>query len=161
MQTGIFKNGALDFGDKERTEKAKRFAALHNGERFWLDTMLPKDSYNQRKFYHGGVLTLWIYLDGKDYKNKDILNDYHEWAKIEFNGEPFTVKGKTNKIGGSTKGKLNKGYIDRVIDYLEENYGIDRYLVLDPKQYKYFRDVVYMNGEYETYIDYLKFLGRI
>lgn len=161
MITGIFKNGKLSFGDAERTKKAVWFFTKHTGERFWLDLMLPKESRQQRKFYHGAVIKLWIYLDGKDYKDSELQDKYHEWAKQEFNGESFTISGKTKIIGGSTKGKLNKGYIDRIIDFLEEQYGIDRFMVLDPKQYKYFNDVVYMNGEHEDYIDYLKALGRL
>lgn len=159
MLSGIFKNGKLDFGNKERTEKARRFAMRNNGERFWLDTMLPTDSIGQRKFYHSAVLRLWVYLDGNDFRDSATLDEYHEWAKIEFNGIGKTINGKTHKIGGSTKGKLNKGYVDRVIDKLEEQYGIDRKKLLDHKHYKNFRDTIFINGEFENYIEYLLFLG--
>lgn len=159
MLTGIFKNGKLDFGDKIRTEKARRFAMKNNGERFWLDTMLPTDSYQHRKFYHGAVLRLWVYLDGNDFRDSDTLDDYHDWAKVEFNGEAKTINGKTHRVGGSTKGKLAKGYTDRVIDNLEEQYGIDRNRLLNPKHYKEFMDTIFMNGEFENYIEYLLFLG--
>ncbi len=159
MITGKFSNGKLDFGNHEKTEKARRFALMHNNERFWLGCALPADAIGQRRFYHGGVLRLWTYLDSKNYKDNDIIDKYHDWAKIEFNGEDFITKGKSHKIGGSTKGKLNNGYLERVITYLEENYGIDRTRVLNPEHYKLFIDTIYQNGELETYIDYLLFLG--
>lgn len=159
MITGIFNAGKLDFGNHEKTAKAKRFALMHNGERFWLDVALPTDSSEQRKFYHGAVLALWAYLDSANYKSSEVINKYHDWAKIEFNGEPFVIKGKTHRIGGSTKGKLNAGYLERVINYLEENYAIDRLRVLDVKLYKKFIDEVFQMGEFDTFIEYMLFLG--
>jgi len=159
MLTGIINNAKLNFGNN--TAKAIDWLKRYTGQRFWLDLQLPKESPQQRRFYFGAVLRLWAYLDGKDYKSSQVIEEYHEWAKIEFNGGSKTINGKTHRIGLSTKGKLNKGYIDRIIDYLEENYSIDRFQVLDPKLYKYFRDVVYMNGEFETFIDYLLFIKRL
>lgn len=113
------------------------------------------ESRKQRGFYHGGVLTLWLYLNGMDYTDSCMVKWIHEHAKKEFNGEIVWFDGKLVKRGKSTRGELNKGFIERVIDYLEEHYAIDRTKVLDPKRYKYFRDVIYPDGLYDTYIDYL------
>ena len=46
-------------------------------------------------------------------------------------------------------------------DWLEDNYGIDRNKVLDPKQYRKWRDEVYPFGGPDTYIDYLLELGLL
>lgn len=122
---------------------------------------ISAESRQQRKFYHGGVLTLWAYLNGYDYRDSDVLEWMHEEAKREFNGKVVMRDGKPTKRGESTKGELSQGYVDRIVDYLEENYGIDRMQVLDPEHFKDFRDRVYMDGKFDTYIDYLKFLKRL
>jgi hypothetical protein len=60
----------------------------------------------------------------------------------------------------STKGELNH-FVERVVDYLEENYAVDRAQVLDPEHYKDYRDRVEITGKYASYIDYLISLGRL
>ncbi len=155
---GKYKKDGFDFGNNR--ERILKHAGFNLGKRFILSDFLP-ESRKQRKFYHGAVLTLWVYLDGKDYKNSDVLDSYHELAKMEFNPEIIMSRGKTVKVGKSTKGKLNDGYIEKIIDMLEEEYGIDRTKCLNPKDYKHFTDVVFMNGDYDTYIDYLKDLKLI
>lgn len=149
---GIYTLKGFDFG-KNREQVLKH--CYHNvGRRFTLEDFLP-ESTKQRKFYHGAVLTLWAYLDGKNYKDPSILDSYHELAKIEFNAEIIITKDKSVKVGQSTKGKLNDGFIEKVIDNLVDNYGIDREKCLDPKKYKYFKDKIFMDGKYDTFIDYL------
>jgi hypothetical protein len=78
--------------------------------------------------------------------------------------------GKSVKVGLSTKGllketdKQNSGYVERVISYIEENYGVDRTKVLNTAHYKDFVDRVYSVSKYDDYIDYLvelNFLPRI
>jgi hypothetical protein len=56
---------------------------------------------------------------------------------------------------------LRDGFLGRVLEYLVENYAIDPSLVLDPNHYKNFRDTIFMNGEDETYIDFLVAEGRL
>jgi hypothetical protein len=157
------KNGksALCPGEKERYEKYLKF---HDGEYLELGPR-EEDSPKTRKFYHGAVLRLWAFLNGMDYKDNEILEFLHKHGKEEFNGEIVWLDGKQVKRGKSTKGLLSEngkqqsGYVERVINYLEENYGIDRTKVLNTKHYKDFRDRVYSNGNYDTYIDYLVDLG--
>lgn len=119
------------------------------------------DSKKQRGFYHGAVIPLWAYLDGKDYTDHRVLNDLHEVAKMESNGIVIVVNGEPRKIGRTTSGKLRDGYIDRVIAYLEQNYGIDRMACLNPEDYKRFMAEVYSFGKYETYIDYMIDVGTL
>lgn len=124
--------------------------------RGYLIILLP-ESRKQRKFYHGAVLTLYAYLNGLDYRDNEVLDFLHEELKREFNGEDIILDGKRKRMGRSTRGHL-KEYLDRVIDYLEEQYGIDRGIVLNPELYKKFRDEIYGEGEFDTFIDYMKSL---
>jgi hypothetical protein len=139
----------VQYPDKLR-EDVKR-----NDKAWYLIERYTPESRRQRGFYHGAVLTLWLYLNGMDYRDNSLKRWLHECAKNEFNGEIVKLDGKLVKRGKSTKGLLNKGFIEKVIEHLEEQYGIDRTKVLNPEHYKYFRDVIYPSGEYETYIDYL------
>jgi len=41
------------------------------------------------------------------------------------------------------------------IDFLVAQYGIDPSAVLNPEEYKRYRDMAMMDGRFETYIDYL------
>lgn len=116
---------------------------------------LTPESKNQRRFYHGAVLTLWAYLDGNDYKNPKVLEHYHEFAKKEFNPEILIINGKKERFGKSTKGELNHGYVEKVIENLVDQYGIDPAKVLNVELYKKFRDQINIMGDYDTFIDYM------
>lgn len=148
-------DGSLQMTDYQRGT-FRDFIKLQKGERIRLilEEYLP-ESRHQRAFYHGAVLTLWAYLDGKDYKDARTLEIMHEIAKTEFNPEVFILNGKEHRVGKSSKGKLNEGYLETIIDYLQENYAIDPGKVLNVELYKRFRDQIYGLGRYDTFIDYL------
>jgi hypothetical protein len=155
----ISKDGGMGFGDRERVV-FKRFLADNPGTLLKISPMLP-ESKKQRKFLHGAVIPLWAYLDGKDYRSHEVLAAMHEIAKIEFNGEIVEVGGRPVKIGKSTRGEALRGYVERIIAHLEEQYGIDASQVLDPNQYKYFMEALFMHGQYEDYVSYLIAEGRL
>ncbi len=155
---GKYKLEGFDFGNNR--ERVLKHCSYNVGRRFILSDFLP-ESRHQRKFFHGAVIALWVYLDGHDYKDSKFLNQYFEHAKLEFNPEMILINKKPTKVGGSTKGKLNDGIIEKTIDYLEENYAIKREEVLDPAKYKDWRDRISMNRDEEDYIDYLKALGKL
>lgn len=147
-------DGGMEFSDYTRA-KFKKFLKENPGMRLAIEPQTP-ESRNQRAFYHGAVIVLWAYLDGNDWRDGETLNQYHEIAKREFNGEIIVVHGEPHKVAKSTKGMLNKGYLERVIDHLVENYGIDPAMVLNPELYKKFRDEIYpMTSKYDTFIDYM------
>lgn len=147
--------GGLEFSEYGRAKFIK-FLKENPGVRLTIEPDLP-ESRNQRAFYHGAVIVLWAYLDGKDYRDGLVLEQMHEVAKREFNGEIMMVNGTPHKVSKSTKGLLNKGYLERVIDYLVESYGIDQGLVLNPEIYKKFRDEIYpYTSKYDTFIDYMR-----
>ena len=146
---------AFEMSDHTR-DKITKFFKENPGIRITIEPQVP-ESKNQRAFYHGAVIVLWAYLDGKDYRDSLVLEQMHEIAKREFNGEIMMVNGTPHKVSKSTKGLLNKGYLERVIDYLVESYGIDQGTFLNPEIYKKFRDEIYpYTSKYETFIDYMR-----
>lgn len=149
-------DGGLNMTDYQRAT-LKQFIKDNAGKRLRLviDKLVP-ESRNQRKFYHGAVLCLWAYLDGNDYKSAEIMAHYHEIAKREFNTTLININGKNEKVGKSTKGDLNDGYLERIIDYLQKEYGIEPAKVLNPETYKKFRDQINLTGTYDTFIDYMR-----
>lgn len=152
------KDGGMDFGTHR--EKLKRDLKSNPGAKYVVERETPESS-RQRRFYHGAVIPLWAYLDGNDYTDSAVLEKYHQYAKEEFNGEVIVMDGKTQRIGKSTRGSLNSGFLERLIRHLEEQYQVDRTQCLNHKDYKYYRDVLLMDSEYPTYIDYLVALRKV
>lgn len=155
FQAEAKQDGGLNMTPYQRAT-LKQFIKDNAGARLRLiiDKLTP-ESRNQRRFYHGAVLTLWAYLDGNDYKDNKVLSYYHEFAKQEFNPDIIFISGKKVKVGKTTKGSLNEGYINSIIDYLQEQYGIEPARVLDTVLYKKFRDKINLTGVYDTFIDYM------
>lgn len=151
--------GGLEFGQRERAHFLSYLKA--NPDMLFQVTPVLPESNKHRRFYRGAGLPLWCYLDGKDYRNKQLLDDLHDLAKLEFNSREIFVEGKSYKVARSTKGKDLTPYLERVIGHLVDNYGIDPTEVLDPKKYRDLIDTVSMKGNYETYIDYLIADGRL
>lgn len=137
-----------------KAHEFKAYSAKKPNMLYSLTPLIP-ESRNMRGFYHGGVLSLWVYLDGADYKNGQVLEDYHEIAKQEFAFKIISTKRGIYKLPDTTKGKLGD-IIEKVIEYLEEQYGIDRTKVLDPNEYKYWKDCIRPDGGPDHYIDYLR-----
>lgn len=153
-------NGSLNMGSDLMRENFRKFLLNHEGVKIEFNPVLP-ESRKQRGFYHGAVLPLWAYLNNWDYHDKDILDFLHHEAKKEFNGEMVMMDKKMVVRGKSTKGELGKGFLERVVDYLVDNYGINPMSVLNPEMYKDFRDRIYGNGQYEDYISYLEALNLL
>lgn len=150
------KNGAISMPSDFARTVFKKHLLNNEGAIFDIVKRTPEESRSQRKFYHGAVLPLWVYLDAKDYKNSDMIARYHEIAKIEFNGDFEATNGKTYRIGKSTQKELNNGFLERVIDNLVSQYGIDQSIVLNPKLYKKWRNEVFPFGGPENFIDYMR-----
>ncbi len=150
-------DGGFEFPTDLARDTCKADIKSHVGRRYEIKRLFV-ESKAQRGFYEGAVITLWIYLDGKDHHNSKLHKQYHEFANLEFGGEILVSHGKSHLVESTSKEKLNDR-IEQVIEMLESEYGIDRSKVLDPVDYKYFRDKVYMTGEYFDYTDYLKKRG--
>lgn len=150
-------DGGLSFGEYYR-RKLKECAKHNPGMPFELKCLLPESS-KQRGFFEGAVIPLWVYLDGNDYKSSKVIEHYRDYSKREFNADILVISKKPIKVAGSTKGKLNQGFLERVIGNLEDNYGIDSSVVLNPATYKYYKDEIYPLDtamKYDTFIDYMR-----
>ncbi len=124
--------------------------------------LLTPESGKQRRFFEGAVIPLVTYFqEDMSHRNSKDRADVREWIQLEFCPEFVKIKGKAKKVPGSTKGKLNDDVVDKVIDWLEENYGIDRADLLNPAEYKTWRDTIFSEGGPDTFIDYLIEMGRI
>jgi hypothetical protein len=98
------------------------------------------------------------YQEGLDHRNTKDNEKVREWLKMEFNGEFITMKGKAIKVPGSTKNKL-KEFTERVMDWMNgEGYQVE---LLDPKDYKKWRDTVFPFGGPDNFIDYLEETGKL
>lgn len=154
------KEGKLKFSSIYAKNRFTQDLKDNDGARYRITRETP-ESRKQRGFYHGAVIPLWIYLDGNDYRNSTLIEHYHHEAKKEFNTGMIVRNGVTEKYGKSTKGILNKGYLDKVVDHLEEQYGIKRQDVLDNEHYKEWRDSIYPHGGPDHYIAYLIELKKV
>ncbi len=143
----------LEFSDYEK--RKLKFWMLHNPNTpFQLVPTLP-ESDKQRGWFEGGLCPLVaFYHEGLDHRNYKDVKKVREWLKVEFNSEIISLFGKTHKIAKSTKNQLNSGFLERVVDYLIENYA-PPIEALDTKKYKHWHDAIFPYGGPDNYIDYL------
>lgn len=158
---GTIKPGGISFGSEFNRGRFLDWTKKNVGQRVGLSLLLP-ESTKQRGFFEGGVCALVaFYQEGMNHLDPEDIKTVREMLKIEFNGVFVKIGGKSTKIGGSTKGELNEGFLDRVIDWMEEEYGIDRAVVLNPATYKDWRDRVYPEGGPSNFIDYMVEIGLL
>jgi hypothetical protein len=154
---GYFKeDGGLEFGAYTKSD-LMRFIKENPRMPFELKPLLP-ESNEQRGFFEGGICSLVAYYqEGMDYRNYKDREKVREWLKIEFNGDLIAIGGKSHRIAKSTKNQLNLGFLERVEDWLVEQYNPPMYF-FDTNNYKRWHDELLPLGETktETYIDYLK-----
>lgn len=151
--------GGFDMGSEYNRLRLKQDLRQHTGSRYKIERVTP-ESNKQRRFFEGAVLPLIAYYqEGMHYENSSDLEKVREWLKIEFNGEMVVIKGKAIKVGGSTKGKLNTGFLERVIDWAEsQGYQTE---LLNPAEYKHWHAAIFPFGGPDNYIDYLLELGKL
>ncbi len=152
--TGRFTvDGGLNFGTYIRIS-LKKFIKENPNMPFELKPLLP-ESIKQRGFFEACLCPLVaFYQEGMDHRNLKDIQSVREWLKVEFNGTIIMIGGKSNKVGQSTKRKLNQGFLEKVIGYLEENY-TPPVEALSPSFYKDWRDRVFAFGGPDNIIDYL------
>lgn len=155
------KDGGFNLGSDYNRAQFINWTRKHVGERVGISLLVPESS-KQRGYFEGAICPMVAFFqEGLDHKNYEDVKTVREMLKIEFNGVYVRVGDKSTKIGGSTKGELNQGFLDRVVDWMEEQYGINRAEVLDPKEYKKWRDEIFPYGGPDTFIDYLVSVGKI
>lgn len=149
------KAGSFSFGSDANRRRFLDWTKKNVGQRVGISLLLP-ESTKQRGFFEGAVCPMVAFFqEGMNYLDPDDVKTVREMLKIEFNGKFVSIGGRSTKIGATTKGELNQGFLDRVIDWMEEQYGIDRAMVLNPAHYKDWRDRVYPEGGPDNYIAYL------
>lgn len=149
--------GGLHFG-KYEVAKLKEFIRENPTMPFELNPLFP-ESKKQRAFFEGAICPLIaFYQEGMDHRSSKDVKAVREWLKIEFNGEMINIGGTAHKVAKSTKRMLNQGFLERVEEYLQENYSPPTE-ALNPDKYKHWRDTIYPFGGPETYIDYLVEIG--
>lgn len=149
----------LDFTSDKKRGEFKKFLQDNKGIRLRIEPITP-ESKNQRAFFEGAIVPLMCYYqENMDYHNPDDLRKVREWIKLEYNGVYVPIRGKVHKVANSTKGELNRGFLDRVMDGMADNgYQIE---VLEPNQYKIWRDTIFPFGGPDNYIDYLRSVGKL
>jgi hypothetical protein len=155
-------DGKFDFGSTDARNKFNDFSKKNKGELVTIELYLP-ESKDQRGFFEGAVVPLiTFYQEGKDHRNTDDCVEVREWLKIEFNANTAVVNGKAHKVAGSTKGKLNRGFLEDVINWMDDQgYKIK---FLNPDMYKDWRDRIFPNskqGDPDNFIDYLVSIGKL
>lgn len=148
-------NGKFSLGSEHNAARFRQDLKDNIGARYKIERVIPESS-KQRRFFEGGIIPLITYYqEGMDYKNSEDLDNVREWIKLEFNGEyDINIAGKIHKKAKSTKGMLNKGFLERVIDWFIEQYAPPME-ALDPEKYKDWRDRIRPAGGEENYIDHL------
>lgn len=127
---------------------------------FEITPVIP-ESRQQRGFYHGAICALYAFFhDTLDHRDNQHIKTVHEWLKLEYNGEYVVIGGKSHLVGKTTKQKLSTGFLERCIEGLVENYGLNEE-VLSTDRYKNWRDTVYPHGGPSNYIDYLVEIGLL
>lgn len=156
------KDGGFDLGSEFNRNRLKIDLRKNIGSRYKIERITP-ESDKQRRFFEGAVVPLVTFFqEGMSHEEPEDNRKVRDWLKIEFNGELVIIQGKSVKVAKSTKGQLNKGFLDRVIDWIEESYGVDRAIVLNPEDYKHWHDVIFPNGDGpDNYIDYLVELKKL
>ena len=129
-------------GDKlsiYQSEQFRQYCKENDGQRLLIVSITP-ESKEQRKYFEGAIIPLIThYQVGLDHRNYADCEKVRDWLKVEFNGDIVSVNGKAHLVAQSTKGKLQEGFLERVMDWLIENYAPPTEAVL-PDAYKKWRD---------------------
>ncbi len=165
-------NGKLNFDppqegvQKERpwnTLRLQKDLRENPDAKYKLERVTP-ESRDQRNFFEGALVPLVTFFqEDLDYRDRSDLLNVRDWLKLEFTPQIIVINKKPQKVPGSTKGKLNKDMIvERIVEWMEENYAIKREFVLDTKHYDHWKNAIWPTGEGpDNYIDYLLSLGRL
>ena len=156
----IAKNGRLNMN--EYTRKAfLDFLSANEDMRLEIRALLP-ESQKMRGYFEGAIVPfITFFQEGLNHRDYKDLKNVREWLKIEFNGDFLAVGGKTHKITKSTKTNL-KEFIEKLMDWMgEQGYPIE---LLNPEDYKKWRDEIFPSGEItdpDNYIDFLVSINKI
>ena len=123
---------------------------------------LTPESGQMRGFFEGGIVPfITFFQEGMNHRDYKDVHKVREWLKTEFNGDIVVLGGKQHHVTKSSKGVL-KEFIERVLDWAgEQGYPIE---LLNPDDYKRWRDEIFPTGEIDdpdNYIDFLVKIGKL
>jgi hypothetical protein len=152
-------NGKFSLGTEHNVLRFKDFLKKHPGIRLKIDPYTP-ESREQRGFFEGAVIPFITYFqENLDYTDSDHLKRVRDWLMIEFNASFLKVGGKSLKVPKSSKGELNRGLLERIMDWSgEQGYPIE---LLNPEDYKTWNDTTRQDGGPRMYIEYLESIGKL
>jgi hypothetical protein len=146
------KDGGFDLGSEYNRQRLRKFLIDNAGKRMKIEPV-HIESEKQRKFFEGAVVPMVAFFqEGMDHRNSKDLYNVREWLKQEFNAEQVVVNKKVKTIAGSTSGKLHI-FMEKVIDWMNEQ-GYPTHL-LNPNDYKHWKDTIYAFGGADNFLDYL------
>lgn len=156
----ILHDGRIEMSDFHKGKL--RQAIRDNGGpiRAEIQTLMP-ESRKQRAYLHGALIPLWVKLDGNEYRESSLCDFYFELFKREKFPEAVKVNGKIEIMAKSSKGSnnLNK-IVEMMIDFLVEDYGLYHHSdVLNPENYKRWRDELFSFGKWDHYLEYAEEMG--
>ena len=152
-------NGKLSLGSDHNRARFADFLKANPGIRLRIEAITP-ESWKQRKMFEGAYVPFVAYFqENMDYNDSDDCQKVRDWLKIEFNGTFITMGGKAIKVPKSTKGELNRGFMERVLDWMGEN-GMPIEL-LSPVEYKNWHNKIRPYGGPASYLDYLVSVGKL
>lgn len=139
----------------EDNRKLLKQAVRDNGAPLRAEiSIITPESRKLRGYLHGGLIPVWIYSNGGDWRDSKLNEHYFDVAKYEFSPEAVKIDGKVHLVGKSSKGsKALKRLAEALYDHLIEDYAINP-KVLDPAHYRQFSDEIYGFSDYEDYISY-------
>lgn len=156
----IAQNGRLNMN--EYTKKAfTDFIRENEGMRVEINPLLP-ESQKMRGYFEGAVVPfITFHQERMNHRDHKDLHKVREWLKTEFNGDVVVLGGKTHRVTKSTKNLL-KGFLERVLDWMvEQGYQTE---LLNPEDYKRWRDEIFPSGEItdpDNYIDFLVSINKL
>lgn len=120
-----------------------------------------KESKDMRNFFEGGLVPLYLFFTGRNWRDTNFHDDAREEIKRGFNGEmrknPLT--GKWETFGKTSIGELQR-IIHELEDWLVENYQMPDEAV-DTKKYENWRDTIFPRSGPDNWIDYLLTTGTL
>lgn len=154
----MMEKGKFSFSSELARQNFTEYAQKHEGSTFSIELY---ESPKERRWFEGALVPMiTFYQEGKDHKNPDHNREVREWLKLEFNPEIVSVNGKSHTVAGSTKGELNKGFVERILDWMSDNgYKVE---YLNPEIYKDWRDrILVTDGGPDNFIDYLVHIKKL
>lgn len=154
------KDGKLSLGSEFNAGRFRDHIRENPGMRYSIEPLLP-ESNDQRRFFEGAVIPLITFFqEGLDHRVESDRLKVREWLKLHFTPNEVIVAGVRHIVPGSTKGKLQRDkLVEMVLDWMEEQ-GYPTEL-LNPSDFKKWRDTVFPFGGPDNYIDYLVEMGRL